>query len=224
MAQTTIDRARGNGSTGVTDAPTIEPPQGRTRLPELAIGIVLMVACALAAVLWHTSSTSRQAVLTLAGDIERGETIDAADLRVVYLNSDDSVASLPESASAAIVGRIAVTDLDAGTLLTPSQFTERTALSAGDGVVGLALDPGQFPALGLLPGDRVNVVTASQPTEGDEAAESSPVLASGAEVFAVEELGNQGRQFVSLRMPEADANRVAAAAERGPVRLVLVGS
>jgi hypothetical protein len=42
-------------------------------------------------------------------------------------------------------------------------------------------------------------------------------------VHAVEPLGTQGRQLVSLKMPEDVANRVAAAAERGSVRLVMVG-
>lgn len=224
MAQTTIDRARGNGAGPVRETPNIEPPGAgrRSRLPELAIGVVLMVASALGAVLWHMSSTSKEPVLALAVGVERGEVIDAGDLRVVYLESDDPIAHLPESASASVIGRIAVADLDAGTILTASQFTERSSLGADDGVVGLALDPGQFPALGLLPGDRVNVVAGAAATEGED--DAAPVLARGAEVFAVEDLGNQGRQFISLRMPEDAANRVAAAAEQGPLRLVLVGS
>lgn len=223
MAQTAIDRVRGNGAGSVRDTPNIEPPRrGRGRIPELAIGMVLIVASALGAVLWHMSSTSKEPVLALAAGVERGEVIEPADLRVVYIESDDPIAHLPESASASAIGRIAVADLDAGTILTPSQFTERSTLSAEDGVVGLALDPGQFPALGLLPGDQVNVVAGATTSDADDG--EAPVLAAGAEVFAVEELGNQGRQFISLRMPQDDANRVAAAAERGPVRLVLVGS
>lgn len=224
MAQTTIDRARGNGAGPVRDTPNLEPPRAgrRSRVPELAIGVVLMVASALGAVLWHMSSTSKEPVLALAAEVERGEAIEAADLRVTYLESDDPIAHLPESASASVIGRIAVADLDAGTILTPSQLTERSTLGSGDGVVGLALDPGQFPALGLLPGDRVNVVAGG--TAADAEGDEQLVLAGGAEVFAVEELGNQGRQFISLRMPQDDANRVAAAAERRPLRLVLVGS
>ncbi len=182
-----------------------------------------MVGFALAAVLLHSSSTQKEAALSLAVPVERGQTIAATDIRVVYVASDDPIAHLGESATADVVGSIATTDLEAGTLLTRSQVADRVALGEGDGVVGLSLDPGQFPALGLLPGDRVNVVTA---TAGDSESDDGtvPVLARGGEVFAVEPLGNQGRQFVSLRMDEEDANRVASAAERGPVRLVLVGS
>ena len=225
MARTMVDKAKGNGAVPLSDAPRLEPPtRHRGRLPELVVGIIVMVAFALGAVLWHSSTTDREAVLALVGDVDRGETIAGADLRVVYVASDDPIAHVRQEESGDIVGRIATTDLEAGTLVTRSQVADRVAIGAGEGVVGLALDPGQFPALGLLPGDRVNVVSAEPvaPEDGEEA--PSPVLAQGGEVFAVEDLGGQGRQFVSLRMSEDDANRVAAAAERGPVRLVLVGS
>jgi len=79
-------------------------------------------------------------------------------------------------------------------------------------------------ATALLPGDFVNVIAG--PVEGAAAAPTPgaqpSVLATRAAVYAVGDLGTQGRRFVSIKLPEADANRVAAAAERGPVRLVLV--
>lgn len=222
MTETTIDRARSNGAKTLREAPAIQPQSRRGRLPELAIGLALMVGFALAAVLWHSSSSQKDPVLALAVDVARGDTIDAADLRVVYVASDDPITAVPQSASGEIVGRIAVTDLDAGTLVSRRLVADRVALQQGDGVVGLALDPGQYPANGLLPGDKVNVVSALGATESAD--DSDVVIATGAEVFAVDSLGGPGRQFVSLRMPEDVANRVAASAERGPVRLVLVGS
>ncbi len=223
MTQSTTERQQQNGVRPIADSPRIDPRPGRrSRLPELSIGIVLMVASALGAVLWHMSSTSKQPVLALANPVERGEVIEAADLRVVYIEADNPIAHLPERSSATVVGRIAVTDLDSGTLLSSALVTERTTLGDGEGVVGLSLDPGQFPALGLLPGDRVNVVGTATPSDDSEG--STTVLARAADVFAVEDLGTQGRQFISLRMSEDDANLVAATAERSPVRLVLVGS
>lgn len=222
MAQTTIERNRSNGAGPLREAPAIQPRTKRGRLPELAVGLLLMIGFALAAVLWHSSSSQKDPVLALAVDVSRGDTISATDLRVVYLASDDPIAAVPQASSADIIGRVAVTDLDAGTIVSRRLVAERVALAAGDGVVGLALDPGQYPASGLLPGDRVNVVTALAVSDGE--GEGAALVASGGEVFSVEPLGGQGRQFISLKMPEEDANRVAAAAERGPLRLVLVGS
>ncbi len=114
-----------------------------------------------------------------------------------------------------MIGQVAISDMAAGTLITRASVSEVAALAPGEGVVGLALEPGQFPAGHLAPGDVVNVVAPGD-TDGD-------LLAEAAVVYSVEELGGQGRKFVSLRTSEADANRVAAAAESGPVRLVLVG-
>lgn len=220
----TATKIQGNGAGGrVRESPRIEPPaRRRGRLPEVAVGVIIMVGFALAAVLWHMSSTSSEPALALAVDVNRGDVIEASDLRVVYLSSDGPIAHLPDTASAELVGKIAVADIPAGTLLTRSDVGEGVGIEAGEGVVGLALDPGQFPAPGLLPGDVVNVVPGSPAAGSDGEPEEDQVLAARAEVFAVEEVGTQGRLVVSLKMPEAEANVVAAAAERGPIRLVLV--
>ncbi len=196
----------------------VQAPHGgrRVRVPELLIGAAIVVGFALAAVLWHSNSTQREAALALASDVERGEAITAADLEVVYLGTDDPIARLAPSQSAEVIGRVAVADLEAGTLVTTANVLDLPTLAVGDGVVGLALDPGQYPAGRLSPGDLVNVVVPGE-------AEAAPI-AESALVFAVEDLGGQGRRFISLQTSEDAANRIAAAAEAGPVRLVLVGA
>ena len=223
MALTTRGRNE-NGTSTRSEGSTLEPPRRRVRLPETAVGLLVMIGFALAAVLWHTSTTRRDPALALATDVRRGDVLEASDLTVVYLSSDDLIAHVPPEAQGDIVGQVAVADLGTGTLLSQSQVAPGSALGVDDGVVGLALDPGQFPALDLRPGDRVNVVTG--PPEGGDGSDSSVdaggVLSSGAAVYAVEDLGTEGRRFVSLQMPETEANLVARAAEQGPVRLVLV--
>ncbi len=225
---TTFDarRAPDNGSEQIR----LEPPPGRrARVPELVVGAALMVGFALAAVLWHMSATDKEPALALAAPISRGEAIEAADLRVVYVASDGPIARLGEREAQELVGRVAVSDLPAGTLVTSGILAPRLTLAPGEGLVGLALDPGQVPSSELAVGDLVNVIAG--PGEGGALqggalqAEDRPtaVLASGATVYATEDLRAEGRRFVSVKLPEADANRVAAAAERGPVRLVLVG-
>lgn len=203
----------------------------RSRLPELVVGVALMVGGSLAAVLWHLSTTDNQAVLALAGPVTRGQVIEASDLRVVYLSSDDPIARLADSQAAEVVGRPARSDMAAGTLLTTDSVVSGPTLAEGEGVVGLALDPGQVPLSRLVPGDIVDVVAPADPAtappgdgsvDGGAGAPSS-TIASGASVYAVEEIGGQGKRFVSIKLPQAEANQVAAAAERGSIRLVLVG-
>ncbi len=170
------------------------------------------------------STTEKDPALALAAPVARGEVVEAADLRVVYVASDDPITRLGREDAGEIVGRVALSDLPAGTLLTRGSVVPQLSVGPGEGLVGLALDPGQVPATRLLPGDLVNVIAG--PSEGTTSlvdARATAVLASRATVYAVEDLRTEGRKFVSVKLPESEANRVAAAAERGPVRLVLVG-
>lgn len=204
----------------------VEPPPGRrARLPELVVGAALMVGFALAAVLWHMSTTDSKPALALAAPVSRGQVVKASDLRVVYVSSDDPIARLGRGEAGALVGRTALSDLPAGTLLTRGSVAPAVSVGPGEGLVGLALEPGQLPANQLIAGDVVNVIAG--PAEGAGALQpdgrQTAVLASRATLYAVDDIGTQGRRFVSVKLSEGDANRVAAAAERGPVRLVLVG-
>lgn len=195
---------------------TLEPPRRgrRVRLPEVAVGVLVTVGFALAAVLWQLNAVRKEPVLALSAAVARGEVIEAADLRVVYVASDDPIPLLGRADAERVVGRVATADLPALTLLTDAHLADAAAVGAGEGVVGLSLEPGQFPSFGLRPGDAVNVVSAGA---GDAA------VATAAAVVGVEELDGQDGRFVSVKLPEDQANLVAATAERGPVRLVLVG-
>jgi hypothetical protein len=217
MTATISERASTNGRP-VGRPLALEPPlRGRIRVPELALGLVVVAGCSLAAVLWQASSVERDPVLAVRDGVRRGEVLTADDVQVVYVSSDDPIGHLPEAQLGAVVGGVAATDMAAGTLLTADLVLDGAAVTVGEGVVGLALEPGQVPTPTLRPGDVVNVVAGP-----DAATSGEPVLVERAEVYAVEDLPAEGRVFVSLGMDEARANDVAAAAERGRVRLVLV--
>ncbi len=156
----------------------------------------------------------------------------AADIKVVYVSTDDAVATLAQSQHGEVVGRVALVDLAAGTLMTPDLVADQPSLDVGDGVVGLALDPGGFPALGLSPGDSVDVVVSADPevvAAAEPASDASApadelvrsVIAAGATVVAVEELSSE-RRLVTIQTSQADARAVAAAAGSGALRLVQV--
>lgn len=187
-------------------------------MPELAVGVLVTVVFALGAVLWHLSAVEKVSALVVASSVERGEVIDASDVRVVYVSSDDSLARLDGSQLDRVVGRVALVDLAEGTLLTTSVIADAAAVEEGDGVVGLSLDPGAYPARGLAPGDRVNVVRSADVADLDA---DPTVIARDATVFAVDELASD-RLLVSVLAAEADAEAVAAAASAGGLRLVLV--
>jgi len=183
--------------------------------------VFLVAVSALVGVVLFSRAAAREPVLALANPIERGEVVAADDLMVVYVASDDPISSLPPDAAAGLVGLTAVADLEPGTLLTPAYFVSRSLLDAGEGVVGMALAPGEYPTLLLAPGDRVDVVLTSR-TPSDEGFTDTEAVVTSAEVFDVAELGTRGDRFISLRLPAQDAAKVAGAAAAGRVRLVLV--
>lgn len=193
-----------------------EAPSRRVRVPQLAVGLLLMAGTALGFVLWNAASTTRTPVVTLAMEVARGEVLTADHLAVAYIGTDDPVATLPADGADALVGRVAVTDLPAGTFVVEQQFVSGAALTPGAGVVGLALGPGQYPMPQLRVGDLVNVIATTEAPGGGE------LLVEAAEVVWVEPVGTQGQRFVSLLTGEPAAGQIATAAANGEIRLVLV--
>lgn len=224
MAATTSERQRweaGNGRTSTRDL-ALAPPKRRVRVPELAVGMLVVVLFALGGVVWHLRSVDRTPTLAVASGVARGEVIGADDLRVIYVASDDPVAGLRPSESGRLVGMVAVVDLAPGVIVTDDLVAEGARVGADEGVVGLPLEPGQYPAFDLAPGDLVDVVrigVASAPDDGDGQTEA--VVARSVEVVAVADLAGGERKLVSVLAAEDDAATVAAL-DSASIRLVLV--
>ncbi|MDF1596215.1 MAG: SAF domain-containing protein [Acidimicrobiia bacterium] len=199
----------------------LEAPRRKVEIPQLLIAVFMVAVSALVAVVLFSQAAAREPALALAQSVERGEAVTSGDLMVVYVATDDPVSSLPPDAAAGLVGLTAVADLEPGTLLTSAHLVSRSLLDAGEGVVGMALAPGEYPTLLLTPGDRVDVVLTSR-TPSEEGVTDIEAVATSAEVFDVAELGTQGDRFISLLLPADDAAKVAGAAAAGRVRLVLV--
>ena len=196
----------------------LESSRRRVQVPQLLVAVLLVALSALAALVLFSRVAARDPVLALANDLERGQVITAEDLRVVYLGTDDPISVVPSDGLSSLVGLMAVADLEGGTIVTPAHFVAGAVLADGEGVVGLALSPGEYPTLRLAPGDLVDVIS-TDPVSGQE---DAVLAAAAAEVFDVAELGTQGQRFVSLRLPADTAGLVAQAAAEGRVRLVLV--
>lgn len=194
------------------------PPTRRVRVPELIVGALVVVVFAIGAVLWHLSAVEKVPALVLTTKVERGATISPEAVRVGYVSSDTALDRLGVEQLQSVVGRVALVDLAPGTLLTNGVVADTAAVGDGQAVAGLALDPGAYPARGLTPGDRVNVIRSADAAD----LEVEPAaVARGATVIAVEELPSD-RLLVTLLAAEGDAERVAAAAGAGGLRLVVV--
>lgn len=204
---------------GPFDLATADAARARSRLPEVLVGTLLVALFALAGAWFYATSTVSVGYLALREDVARGEIIERTDLTVYELTTDAPIRALRAAAAVEIVGKVALADLATGTLITAEQFADTADIPPGSGVVGLDLDPGEFPSFSLRPGDRVRVVrvaTGPAGTGGDP-----EVLADGVEVVEVVEGGGRGR-FVSLSVDLDIADRVAVAAASNEVRLIQV--
>ena len=205
------------------------PPQGRRRLPVVAVAALVAVGSALVfAVLWMNAG-DRRAVMAVAAPVAAGEVLEAEDLTAVRVSADPQLSVIPASARQEVVGRRAAVDLVAGTLLTTAHLRSGSPVAAGRAVVGVALDAGRLPAARLQPGDRVQVVQTLPPT-GDPAATGDGPLGrviADAEVAAVhagDEAVASGSALVTLDLAEGDAPQVAGAAAADRVSLVQVAA
>ena len=216
MASTTTTRSetrtppsrRDRGELGLPS-----PARRRVRIPQLALGLLLAGGAALAFVLFQTASTQRIPVLALAVDVERGQTLQLEDLQVVQVGIDQPTAVVPADQPELLLGRTVVADLPAGTLLSGGLVTSTSPLLEGGGVVGLALNPGQYPTPRLMVGDLVMVV---------EVSDGPRLLTGTAEVVDIETVATQGQRFISLLTDETTAAEIAAADATGEVRLVAI--
>lgn len=228
MTTQLLDRPKANGHKRDRSDFDLAPTKGkggRRRLPEAIAGALVVIVCALGVLWWQAAATEQTPVLALRNQVQRGHVITLDDLHVVGIGTESQVAVLGADQAGLVVGRVARTDLPAGALITAEQFSDGSLITSGEGVVGLALEPGQFPSLALSAGDAVAVVltpTAGDPRGFDADTIEGAVLVDHATVVEVSQVGVQGYLFIAIQVSEQDAARVAAAASANRVRLIQV--
>jgi hypothetical protein len=229
MAATTTTGPKAGGAGGADrELPRVRdlalaPKSGRGRMPEVAVALVLVLGFGLAGVLWHLRSVDRAAAVAVSEPITRGEPISAGDLRVVYVADGEALAYVDPSDSRRLVGASALVDLPAGALITPGMVARPSPVGPGDGIVGLSLEPGQYPEFDLAPGDLVDVVVIGGGSGESGEGPSSAVVAEGAEVHAIRDLAGGEQKLISLKA-STDAADAIAAVDQASVRLVRVSS
>ena len=227
MATTTESRSNGSLRTepdGLRLDPSTRSGGRRPRMSWVALGLLVLVGFGLLGAVTVARVAARQPVLALAEPIDRGEELTATHLVVVDVGTEDAVALVPAGDRDALLGLTATAALEAGTLVTPAQFADGPTVAAGLSVVGLALQPGEYPTVTMRPGDRVTVVRTPAATPAAQGADQPATLVEAAEVFAVETLSETaGTLMVSIVVPGEVVLDVASAAADGRVRLALVG-
>lgn len=175
-----------------------------------------MVGGGLGGLLLFQQYNQRTPAVVLVEPVAHGEVVARENLAVTEVALAPGVAVLTSLDD--VAGRFAAHDLQVGELVSPADLAAEDQLVAADrSVIGLQLEPGQYPTRRLAPGDRVDVFAP-----GD--AEAVGPLAADLAVFDVIESSTDGRTLlVSLVVTTDQAAAVFSAAEGDGVRLSLRG-
>ena len=214
-----------------TKVPTGRRPT-RRNVPLVALGVVLVVGCAIGFSSAWLKAGGHERVLVVANNLSSGQVLTSSDVKSVQISTGNGISTIPATETAAIVGRPVDQSLTSGSLLTQSDLGPSTGPPSGRAMVGLALKPGQYPP-GVAPGERVLVVMnggangAASGSSGFSGSSASTVAAPLiATVMGVEQAPANSSQsvIVSVQLAEGYGAAVASAASAGNVALAVISS
>lgn len=157
----------------------------------------------------------REPMLVLARDVPWGQRISGSDVTPVELPAAVGTFATPEAERGEVVGRVAGHNLHAGALLSPGDLTRQAIPDRGQRVLGVRLEPGRFPARGLLPNDPVAVHPAPDQANGTATTSADQPETAGeftARVVRTSPPDADGAITADLLIPEATAPEAVEAA------------
>ena len=137
----------------------------KQRVPEMAIGIALVIGGALGSLLLFQSATNTITVVSASHFLPRGHVIAPSDLLAMELSEQSGRAFVKAVDAQSLVGKSMAIDIDPSTPIHRSMLQIRDPLTVGEALTSVAVDVGDFPPA-LADGDRVQVVFAPDITSG----------------------------------------------------------
>ena len=128
------------------------------RIPELAVGLVLMLGGALGAILLSRSGDSIVIVVGAAHDLQRGDKITPQDLIAIETPLSFAGSFVTEVQASSLIGQTVLVDLQTSTPLTASMFSDQQQLLPNEALTSAAIQQGNYP-IDLAVGDQVRLVT-----------------------------------------------------------------
>jgi hypothetical protein len=219
-----------NGASSKAKAPTAKRST-RRNVPLVALGVLLVVGCAIGFSSAWLRAGGRQQVLVVANNLSTGQILTSSDLKTVQISGGNGLSAIPASQASEIVGRPVALPVTSGSLLVPSDLGPSTGPPDGRAMVGLALKPGQYPP-GMAAGERVLVVMGAPNSGGSGSSGFSTSSSSNAAaplagtVMSVEQAPANTSEsiIVSVQLAEGNGAAVASAASAGNVALAVVSS
>ena len=187
------------------------------RIPEFAIGLLIVCVCIIGAFMWQNSDATGTKVLVTSRALKRGHEIQASDLSTITLTSSDDIALLQSSAAADIVGMRVSTDVVAGSPLTSSQIISVDPLSSTEGLAGITVTKSQAPA-NLAAGDNVQVIAVDSQSDGTNLTTAIETKIQVWQISEPDELS--GDRSVTLRVAITSVNEIVGHDELHLVKVV----
>lgn len=176
----------------------------KQRLPEMAIGIALVIGGVLGSLLLFQSATNTITVVSASHFLPRGHVVTPSDLLAMELSEQSGKSFVKAGDAQSLIGKSMANDVGPSTPIHPSMLQIRDPLASGEALTSTAVEVGDFPPA-LADGDRVHLVFASDDSSGGAI---PPVLYG--QVVAV----------WSIVQPDNSLN-AAVITLRGPIELAL---
>lgn len=196
----------------------------RPRRPLLVVvGVTLAALSAALVAALLNAATATTLVWATATDVARGHLVEPDDVVAVDVSSSAAQQLLPATVESreGLIGEVWAVDLPAGELLSPALVSQRLLVEDGQALVGLHLGPGEFPVVGLRPGEVVMVIDV-----GGQTGQQPRVLVDAATIESVAVLGDQdaaAARLVTVSVPESAAAAVTSAGSAGRASIAVVG-
>jgi hypothetical protein len=185
----------------------------------LLIGALLVIGSGIGALSMAASLSARIDVVVADRNILEGEVIAEDDLRVAAVGLTGDVQAIDPADIPEVVGKVAAGPIGEGAVLHPTSL-----IGAGDNlqktfIVGVDVDPGEYPRVGMRPGDQMILIATGEENFGDFDTEAREV--GEAEVVEVAKLAGADSYLVSLRVDAGLGPTVASLASDDRLSLAL---
>ena len=171
----------------------------RIRLPELTLGVVLVVGGAFVSTTLAKSRTQLVQVLGVARSVDKGEALMTRDLRPISLERSLASSFLPLNRADEVLGKVSLSALSAGSPIVEGMFANVPPLLENEAIIPLRLEIGDVPQ-GIAAGDSVRIAYVPDTNLSTEIAAQE--FESVATVWSVQEPSDETPDFVvSMKAP-----------------------
>ena len=195
------------------------PSAPRERRPLLAaLAVLLIVGGALLSGLLAMRLDQRVQMLAAKDTIKAGQVINKEDLVSASVASDLTTLVRVDQVDQ-VIGRTARVEISKGQLLDTSQLATNPVPGGDLQVVGVSVNAGRFPAGGLQPGDKVDIVDIG----------SQNIIVSDAQVLAAKPSSGTSEDWtsgavISVLVDKKGSAKLASASANGTIAVVLTAS